>query len=282
MLPVLESGGSCIAERLLPHLSAAFVAPLVGRMAPDRRAALFRAVSRGERRRLADALPTDVQDDTVALLAFPAESAAGMMTSAVVRVDPADDAARALQRVVSSPRFTVTDPIFVVEPRSGVVQRVLRLRQLLSAGPDVSVRDLGAPISRIGVRPDASVQETESALSRHDLPVVPVIDPAGALLGAVRPPALADAMLRSELAFRVHLPLSVPVALGVTTVVALVISFRAGALTWGGVALVAAAGLGALAVARSLVLRVRRASRNAASATRRFSVPGHRLPVIGS
>jgi magnesium transporter len=280
-LRVLESGGSCIAERLLPHLSATFIAPLIGRMAPDRRAILLRAVPPPERHRLADALPGDVQRETADLLAYPAESAAGMMTTAVVRVNPADDAAGALQRVIASPRFTVTDPIFVVEPRSGVLRRVLRLRQLLAAYPGTRVDDLGTPATKFGVRPEASMQETETALSRQDLPALPVITSTGALLGAVQPPALAGAMLRSGRATRFLRAASVSTALGATTLAALALAFRAGVLTWGGVALVASAGLSVLAVARLLAPGLRHISRNR-NAEIRFPLTRGRSSVIGS
>jgi len=261
-LRVLESGGSCIAERLLPHLSATFIAPLVARMAPDRRAMLFRAVPPLERRRLADALPGDLQRETADLLAYPAESAAGVMTTAVVRVAPADDAAGALQRVVTSPRFTVTDPIFVVEPRSGVLRRVLRLRQLLAAYPGTRVEDLGAPATKVGVRPEASMQETERALSRQDLPAIPVVNSTGALLGVVQPPALAGAILRSGRTTGILRAPSISTALGATTVAALLLAFRADVLTWGGAAIVATAGLAVLAVGRLLAPRLRRVLRS--------------------
>lgn len=281
-LRVLESGGSCIAERLLPHLSATFIAPLIGRMAPDRRATLLRAVPSPERRRLADALPSDLQRETADLLAYPADSAAGMMTTAVVRVNPADDAAGALQRVVSSPRFTVTDPIFVVEPRSGVLRRVLRLRQLLAAYPGTRVDDLGAPATKLGVPPDATMQETETALSRQDLPALPVINSRGTLLGAVQPPALAGAILRSGRATGIRRALSVSTALGATTLAALVLAFRAGVLTWGGAALVATAGLSVLTVVRVLAPRVRGLLRNDTWTLRRISLTRSRGSVIGS
>ncbi len=126
------------------------------------------------------------------LSAYPADSAGGMMTIDVMRLPAEVSAAEAIKRIQGVPQFEVVDRIFL-EDRQGRLVGMVNAVDLLRLPPERKVREAvrGRPVS---VLPETDREEVVRVFDKYDEPVVPVVDEAGRLLGAITHDDAIDAI----------------------------------------------------------------------------------------
>lgn len=173
----IADGGPALAGRLLDSLELADAASLLARLpAADREPILAQVADR---------------EGLDRLLAVPAASAAAIMSSRLVAVSALDTmalATEAVRRQVG--RTGELDTIFVIDSARRL-RGILPIRQLFLASADALVRDVMiAPVVHVAPGEDQDV--VARVIGRYGLSSVPVLDPAGRLLGRVSATDLHD------------------------------------------------------------------------------------------
>jgi magnesium transporter len=122
--------------------------------------------------------------DVASLLRYDEETAGGRMTTHLVAVLDSETASQALESIRRQAE-EVEDfgQVFVVDDARHLVG-TLPLKDLVTSPPDRPVRAFMAAAD-IFVTPELDQEEVARIMSRYNLPSVPVVDPAGRLLGRV-------------------------------------------------------------------------------------------------
>ncbi|MER3419807.1 MAG: magnesium transporter [Chloroflexota bacterium] len=185
--------------RLLLRLTHARAADVLGEMAPDDAADLVAALGRVDRQAEEDIL-VEMQPreagDVRGLLAYPEDSAGGVMTTRVATVRPdmtAEQALAAVRRLAAEERAETIYYLYVIDDQRHLLG-VLSLRELVLAPPGATVssimrRDFAA------VRPQTDQEAVARLLTEKHLLALPVVDEAGRLLGIVTVDDVADVLV---------------------------------------------------------------------------------------
>ncbi len=202
---------------LLQWLPDAEIPELLAELDPSDAAAILRTLSRPEAADLLEAMAPDDATDVLdklpeaeaeqiliqmepsdaaeirGLLAFPPDSAGGIMTPAFVAVAPdlrADQAITALRRV-SEDAETVYY-VYVLDAAEHLLG-VLSLHRVVLTRPNTPVRDLMVT-DPIRVCADADQETAARLLTDHNLLALPVVDADDRLLGIITQDDIADVL----------------------------------------------------------------------------------------
>ncbi len=202
---------------LLEWLPEAEIAEVLEELDPANAAAILRTLSRNEAADLLETMDPDDATDVVEelpdaeaeqilgemepaeaaeireLLAYPPDSAGGLMTPAFVAVSPdlrADQAITALRQVAEEAEMV--NYVYVIDDAEHLLG-VLSLHNLVLTRPDTPVRDLMAP-EVIRIRADADQETAARLLTDHNLLALPVVDPEDHLLGIITQDDVADVL----------------------------------------------------------------------------------------
>lgn len=115
--------------------------------------------------------------DIEALLAWPPETAGGVMTTEFVAVPAEVTVREALQKARTSPKDANRDTVYVLDAGGAPVGR-LGLAKLVFSQPDVPVRRIMDEDVH-AVAADLDREQVAEIVRRYDLLTVPVLDPAG-------------------------------------------------------------------------------------------------------
>ena len=202
---------------LLQWLPDAEIPQLLEELDPADAAAILRTLSRPEAADLLEAMDPDDATDVVEelpdaeaeqilvqmepaeaaeireLLAYPPDSAGGLMTPAFVAVAPnlrADQAITALRRVAEEAE--TVNYVYVIDDAEHLLG-VLSLHNLVLTRPETPVRNLMAPeVAR--VRADADQETAARLLTDLNLLALPVVDDEDRLLGIITQDDVADVL----------------------------------------------------------------------------------------
>ncbi len=191
-----EFVGAGLALAAMPTGRAA---ALLHEMSADRAADSLAEMSQGDQDRLLDALSPDVRAGLGRLLAWPEDSAGGMMTTEYVAVPCTATVAETLRHIrdIERTRETVYS-IFVVDPQSETLIGTVSLRRIVTADPADAVIKLARGRTPVTVAPDASREDTARLIRRHDLLAVPVVDAQRRMLGIVTVDDVLDAIVEAQ------------------------------------------------------------------------------------
>ncbi|OGQ91127.1 MAG: magnesium transporter [Deltaproteobacteria bacterium RIFOXYA12_FULL_58_15] len=139
---------------------------------------------------LADAKTAEIlakledRDDIASLLAYPEDSAGGIMQTELCRVTEGDHVAEAIEAVRKA-RDEVEDvlEVYVVDAH-GRITGTVALEDLVLSNPEVTIESLVEPIEA-RVTPDIDQEEVAAVFGKFDLYTLPVVDSDGVLLGRI-------------------------------------------------------------------------------------------------
>ena len=172
---------------------------IIEAMSPDQRADLFRALPQGERARLFGALTPRTRERLKQLLAYPAGTAGGIMTTEVLAVPSTWTVARVLAHIrgVGDVRETV-HPVFAIDPVDQRLLRVVSPFELLVADPRDLVGGVGRRREPIVVGPLAGRDEVARLIAKYNLPALPVVDDRRRVLGMVTVDDVIDVLVEEH------------------------------------------------------------------------------------
>jgi magnesium transporter len=172
------------------------VGPLIDAMSPDQQAELFRALPEDERDRLLPVLAQRTRHGLELLLRYPPETAGGIMTTEYLTVTSTSTAGDALEliRRIGGGKETVY-VIYVLDAKSGRLQHVVSLRELVLSEPTCAVMDIAGGRKLLSVGPYTDREEVARLISKYDLLAIPVVDAEKRLLGIVTVDDVIDALV---------------------------------------------------------------------------------------
>lgn len=166
-------------------------------MLPDERADALAALDREHAEAYLARLTRTEREETRRLLAYPENSAGGLMTPAFVAVRPDDTAAQALGKVRSAASGAETVYALYALDESGHLVGVLSLRDLLLAPDDALVRDVFRA-DFVSARVDSDQDEVAKTISKYDLLALPVVDASNRMLGIVTVDDVMDVLVEES------------------------------------------------------------------------------------
>ncbi len=202
---------------LLQWLPDAGIVTLLGELDPSQAAGILRTLTRTDAADLLGAMAPDDATDVIdelpdadaeqililmepgdaaelrELLAFPPDSAGGIMTPAFVAISPdlrADQATAALQRV--SEEAEIVYYVYVVDASDHLLG-VLPLHRLVLTRPSTLAADLMVT-NPVRVRADADREIAARLLTDHNFLALPVVDADNRLLGIITQDDVADVL----------------------------------------------------------------------------------------
>jgi magnesium transporter len=193
--PELEGHRSAIAQRL-PRDEAT---RLIAAMSADQQADLLRELEPADRKRLLEVLDPATRQSLTALLAWPSDTAGGIMTTEFTAVPAEWTAARVLAhlRQVAETKETIY-AVYVVEEGTDRLQHVVSLRELLQADEETPVRRVATKRRLITIPPGASRLDAARVIGKYNLLALPVVDETRRLLGIVTVDDVIDALVAEQ------------------------------------------------------------------------------------
>jgi magnesium transporter len=189
-VPVVRALSTERAARLLEALPAGTAASLLERMDAPAAAMLLSRTEEEARLGILEAVDRGARSELVALLSYPPDSAGRIMDPRVLAFPESSRVGEVLARLraASWRRF---DEIFVVGGK-GELTGVVPLQEVALAPPETRLSELRRTPHAVADAV-ATREEVVSLLEQTKLPVIPVVDIEGRLLGAVRYDALLAA-----------------------------------------------------------------------------------------
>lgn len=191
-------------QEIDPELQASLIhslpperaADVLEEMDPDSAADLLSALSDEARESLLDLMEEEEATDVARLLAYPADSAGGIMTTEFAVVPAGLTAAQALEHLRTSPQAHEDEALYYVHvvDEEGRLRGVISLRDLVMAPPE---GDLEAIMEThpVTVSPLTPQNEVARLVARYSLLAVPVVDESGVLQGIVTVDDAIDAII---------------------------------------------------------------------------------------
>lgn len=181
---VIEEMQDEAAAGILGELGPQDAAAMLTQMPPDEAVDVIEHLDAEARTALLEALPDEHLDRIQELLAFPADSAGGLMTTqtatlpAGITAGEAIEALRRLHEHLESMSY-----VYVVD-HMGRLVGVVSFRELVFARPGTALDEVMVP-RPVAVRPQTDREDLAELIQRYALLAVPVVDHRGVLLGMV-------------------------------------------------------------------------------------------------
>ena len=172
---------------------------LIDAMSGDQQTDLFREFPSDDRARFLTLVNVSSRAALQLLLAYPPETAGGIMTTEFVSMPATWTVAQGLAfvREVGRSKETVY-AIYVLDPASGAMVDVISLRDLMLAEPSNVVGEIGHRRRPLSVTPLTDREDVARLISKYNLLAVPVVDAAQHVLGIVTVDDVIDAIVREQ------------------------------------------------------------------------------------
>ena len=188
---VLQHMSADLAAGVLARLRTDRASQVIEALAPRQAAALLPRLADDDRARLLSALPRALASDLSDLMAYPPDSAGGLMSPQVTAFPPGATVGDVLQRLRGSAGRRVQD-VFLVDAEGRLIGGA-PLEVVVTAPPDRRL-DTIATLPAAGIPATASKEEVVEELDRRPGASLPVVDFDGHLVGVLRQAHLLDAV----------------------------------------------------------------------------------------
>ena len=189
--PVFAAFMPAAGRHVLTELSDTRGADLLRTLDPARAATLCASLDAGKQDRLLRELPDAEARELRELMAYPPDSAAGLMTARVETFRPEATAGRILARLRAARVEGVTDVALV--DAGGRLAGMAGVAALAAAEPETAAAQL-AGREHVAVHAMTPREDVVDVMTRTGVAALPVVDTGGRLLGVVRHNQLARAI----------------------------------------------------------------------------------------
>ena len=169
-------------------------ADILDEMDPDEAVDLLQDLSAERREELIELMEQEESDDVAELLAYPEDSAGGIMTTDFVALPRELTAGQAIDRL----RELQPDPaaayyLYVVDAE-GRLDGNVSLRDLVVARPETALAEIMNP-NVLRVEADTDKETVAALIAKYDLLALPIVDARRVLLGTVTVDDVVELML---------------------------------------------------------------------------------------
>lgn len=181
---VLRELNTEAVESLLRILGPERIAAVLDEMSMDDAADVLGSFSDSVKTELLNLMEVAEASDVKELLAYPVDTAGGIMTTEYVAILENISAEKAIQVLrKTAPEAETVYYVYVINTKNQLVG-VISLRELIIASPDALIADIMRK-KVISVRVDTDQEEVARIVSRYDLLAVPVVTHDRTLVGIV-------------------------------------------------------------------------------------------------
>ncbi len=173
---VLDEVDECTRKELLSTLAPEQVAQIADQLASDEATDLVQALNPDAVPHVLEAMNPSKAHGVRALMAYPRESAGGIMSLGFIAVPETATVEQALQAFREKAWADPTLNIYVVDG-NGALKGVLDARQLMEVDPALPTRDLMVQ-NLVSVPAMLDREKVARIFARYDLTTLPVVDPA--------------------------------------------------------------------------------------------------------
>jgi len=185
---------------LLSNLDNAEVVPILNEMAPDERADLFKELSPKVMKKLFSLMKKEEVEDVQQLLSFKENTAGSLMTTDFLSLRKDMTARQAitwLQEASKTRSVYRFHHLYVLDEQRRLLGFV-DLDTLITAPPDILVKDIMFSPQMIKIHVDTPRQEVAQKFRRYDLLDAPVVDSEARLLGVITIDDVVDLIHREN------------------------------------------------------------------------------------
>jgi len=174
-------------EFLLNNLENTEIAPLLNEMSPDERAELFKDLPSKVVKKLFSIMKKEEVDDVRKLLTFEEGTAGALMNTEFVELKKDMTARRAILKVQESQKAGQAKSIYSVYVTDDQhhLSGGLTLQELITAPPDILIKDIMQDINAIKIDINTTKEEVAKTFSRYDLLDAPIVDGESRLVGII-------------------------------------------------------------------------------------------------
>ncbi len=183
------------APEIIEHLAPGLSSSLLDEMSADRATDVFQELDEPLRNLLFPLLATETKVALKKLMGYAPDTAGSLMTIEFIAVPANWTVAQTLSHIrqVERSRETVY-AIYVTDPKTKVLQRVVSLRRLIMSHPDELILSVGRDEKPVAISPLTDTEQVSRLFRKHDLLAVPVVDESGHMIGIVTVDDVLDAM----------------------------------------------------------------------------------------
>lgn len=160
------------------------VADVLEEMSPDEAADLLAELPEERSQELLRLMEDDEAEDVIRLLAYPEDSAGGIMNTEFIAVTPEMSAEEVLAVLRKDAEEAETIYYIYVQDADGHLVGIFSLRELVLSKPDTPVSDF-METRVVTIDLEDSQEECAQVISKYNLLAVPVVDPDGRMQGIV-------------------------------------------------------------------------------------------------
>ena len=189
--PHLERGA-----KLIENLKHERASAIVSELSADRRADIFRKLPEQMHAKCMSKLDAATRQAVEQLVAYPPQSAGGIMTTEFLSVPANWTVEQALRLVhqVGDDKETVY-VVYVTDPQTKQLAQVVSLRQLVTSDPTATVLSIASNRPPITVTPATDREEVARLISKYNLLAVPVLAEDRHIIGIVTVDDVIDAII---------------------------------------------------------------------------------------
>ncbi len=189
---VLDEVDSSTEANLILGLNSERLAEILAQLPADEGADVVGSMNKETAERVLGLTDRQTAQDIRTLLAYPKDTAGGIMSVGFVDVLDTATQAEALKRFQEKTNAEHIFYVYVVDA-AGFLKGVVDLRTLLQADSNALIRDLLNP-DVIAVPPNCDQEQVGHIFARYDLTALPVLDvcPGGRLIGVVTSDDIID------------------------------------------------------------------------------------------
>jgi magnesium transporter len=172
---------------LLNNLENQEVAQVLNEMAPDVRAKLFKELPNKAVKKLWSLLKKEEAEDVRKLLTYKEGTAGSIMTTELVELKKDMTARRAIVTLQESQRSGIAKAVYSVYVTDDEHRLIggVDLQNLITAPPDIAIRDIMSDAGLIKLNVDTELREIGKWFKKYDLLDVPVVDTENRLVGII-------------------------------------------------------------------------------------------------
>jgi magnesium transporter len=170
--------------------------PLIAAMSANEQVELWRELPEAERLRLRPALDSESQRVLAAALAYPPDTAGGIMIPQYLSVPSTATVHDAFEMIRQDGR--TTEPVYavyVIDPEDGRLLNVVSLRKLVLSEPTMPILEICRRRKPLFVTAYTDREEVARLISKYDLLSIPVVEKEGRIIGIVTVDHVIDALV---------------------------------------------------------------------------------------
>ena len=179
---------------LLNNLDNEEVVQILNEIAADERAELFRELPERAMKKFMSLIRKPEAEEVRRILKYPEDTAGGIMTTEVVEIKKEMTARKAilhLQKVYHPGQTETIYSVYVTDNEHKLIG-LLSLQKLITAPPDILIRNLMTTVEFIKADANLSKEEVVKLFVKYDLSDLPVVDEENHLLGIIHVDDIID------------------------------------------------------------------------------------------